>query len=162
MTTQTQRPDAATLLASLRTQAATHVFTEPDDKAYAAAYEIGGDDVAQRILIERAIIRLAVQDLIGAGYAITIDDGKDTPVKSATQWERVMPHIGHCDEEWINVMERREESENDVTAPQWSRVGSIYLVYATNGCDVICNYTSDLERPLSGANDLAMALREML
>lgn len=154
MTTETQSTDAATLLASLRDQAATHVFTEPDDKAYAAAYEIGGDYVALRILIERAIIRRAVRDLIDAGNFITVDDGGDSPVRSATSVEAVMPHIGHCKEEWLNV-ECREGDEI-------RRIGSIHLVYENDGWDVIWNYTSNLERPLSGANDLAMALREML
>jgi hypothetical protein len=151
----------AELLSSLKRQAITCDFAQADDAAHFAAHKIA-DKVALRVLIERAIVRHAVQALIDAGYAITVDDGEETVLRSAEEWQRVMPHIGHCDEEWLNIMEPRAGSENDAEGPKWRRFGSIHLVYGNGGWDVLSNYTEHLEPVLERTLDLAAGIGDLL
>lgn len=104
--------------------------------------------IRQRIVVERAIIRKAVTDIIAAGYALSVDYGEDdVAVSRSSDVAEIMEAIGACDEEWLHVRHTNGKLR-----------GTIALVYGNDGWDVICDYHTSLEPLLTGANELAEQL----
>lgn len=160
MTTTTT---ATQLLASLRRQATTHRYEQSDDDAHFAKAHMKDVPykIRVRVLIERAIVRRAVEDILAAddgAYCISVYDGEEYPLKRSRDAAAVMAEIGACDEEWLRVRFAGTES-----APEGAKIGGIYLVYGNDGWDVIADHsTGELERLLEGANALADAFGEAL
>jgi len=115
-------------------------------------------DIRLRILIERAIIRRAVEDIIAAGYLVSVYYGDDEyGIRRSANRDAIMAEVGACDEEWLNVMRA-----DDTAKSGYRLVGTIALVYGNDGWDVIADYHTNLEQLLTGANDLGTALGDLL
>jgi biotin carboxylase len=144
------------LLASLRDQSNLRApVAQPDD---AAALNTENPKLRLRILIERAIIRRAVEDILAAGYLVSVYYGDDDyGIRRSANRDAIMAEVGACDEEWLNVMRA-----DDTAKSGYRLVGTIELVYGNDGWDVIADYHSGLEQVLKGANDLATALGDLL
>lgn len=164
------------LLASLKNQAARRVYDERDDSAHFEQHHyIKDEKIIMRVLIERAIIRRAVRDILAAGagksqefheltggnghYCISVYDGEEYPVKRSRDLDTIMADIGQCDEETIVVRHAADEE-----GPAGMKLGGIYLVYGNDGWDVICDHTDSraMHELLEGANQLATELGNLL
>ena len=121
-----------------------------DDVTYFAENKVSVE-VHARILIERAIVRKAVTDLIAAGAQVALHDGEDWAVKKTTNVGEIMAGIMSVDEESLWVYG---------PAPARSRV--IELVYGNDGWDVISDHSGSLTELLAGASKLADELEEAL
>lgn len=154
--TNTTITPAAALVASLKKQAWTGQCLEADDAAYFNAYSERLDPAIRfRILIERAVIRQAVKDLIATGLVISVWDGEDYPIKKSNDVAAVMAEIGACDEEKLFVREVKEGG-------RFPLIGTILLVYGNDGWDVMADNSLTLERDLQPAGILANAICDAL
>lgn len=163
------------LLASIKNQAHRAVYDERDDSAHFEQFHWVKDAATrQRILIERAVIRRAVRDILAAGagkaqefheltggngsYCISVWDGEEFPVKRSRDLDKIMADIGQCDEETIVVRHATDEGR-----PEGLKVGSMYLVYGNGGWDVIADTSGhSMHELLEGANKLADELGNLL
>ncbi len=104
--------------------------------------------IRQRIIIERAIIRRAVTDILANGaLSVSVYYGDDEyGCEKQRDLDTIMAAIGACDEEFLHV--------------HWpkGRPCSIFLVYGNDGWDVLADYSLVLEPFLVGANALAEQL----
>lgn len=152
---------AQQLLASIKNQARRAVYDERDDSAHFEQHHYVKDAaIRQRILIERAIIRRAVRDILAAhdgAYCISVSDGESWPVKRSRDLDTIMANIGACDEESISI-----RHTDDPAGTVYS--GNLYLVYGNDGWDVIADHTDSplVHELLQGANDLADELGNLL
>ncbi|WP_262222480.1 hypothetical protein [Stenotrophomonas maltophilia] len=152
---------AAELLASIRSQATTNHFQHADDAAFMEERDLtaaGKYQIRERILIERAVIRKAVSDLIAEGYAIQVHNGEELAVNGTRDAATVMAAIMQTDEDRLYLL----NVEGPAYAPKMTRAGWVHLVYGNDGWDVVSDYTTNLGNALTGAGDLADALGEAL
>lgn len=158
----TPRLTAQQLLASIKNQARRAVYDERDDSLhFERSHYVKDEAIRQRILIERAIIRRAVRDILAAhdgAYCISVYDGEEYPVKRSRDLDKIMADIGQCDEETIVVRHITQSSEAG------AKVGSIYLVHGNDGWDVIADHTDSplMRELLTDANNLADVLGNLL
>ena len=52
---------------------------------------------------ERFIVKQIVGRALDKGYLLTVFDGEEFPIRCSSDPEAVMEHLGHCDEEWLQV-----------------------------------------------------------
>lgn len=157
--------DPAELLASLRAQATTKRYELPDDAAYFAQSYLADMTYPVRVrqLIERAIIRRAVADILavqaedGPAYTINVYDGEDTALAHSRDQEAIMAAIMSTDEDHL-VVQRAPTPGSD----RRLHFGNVMLVYGNDGWDVISDYHVTLEDALKGANALADTLGDLL
>ena len=92
--------------------------------------------------IERQIIERIVKDALAAGFEITVDDGGDEPsLKRSTDQDAIMAAVMLTDEDRLYYNQ-----------PGQPLQGWVRLVYGNDGWDVVCDYTTNLEPLLAGAN----------
>ena len=92
--------------------------------------------------IERQIIERIVKDALAAGFQITVDDGGDEPsLKRSTDQDAIMAAVMLTDEDRLYYSQ-----------PGQPLQGWVRLVYGNDGWDVVCDYTTNLEPLLAGAN----------
>lgn len=150
------------LLASIKSQAHRAVYDERDDSAHFEQFHwIKEEDIRARILIERAIVRRAVRDILAAddgAYCISVFDGGAFPVKHSRSLDEIMAEVGQCDEETLIV--RHAASDGSAGG----KLGSIYLVHGNDGWDVIADHTDSprMGELLAEANRLAELLGDLL
>lgn len=103
--------------------------------------------IRQRIIMERAVIRRAVADLIAAGCWLRVfyGAGEGFGCNRTDNVDIVMEAVGACDEEHLYVYNNSSDA----------RRGAIFLVYGNDGWDVMADYSTRLERDLKGANEFA-------
>lgn len=157
--------DPVELLASLRAQATTERYDLPDDVTYFAQSYLA--DIPHRVrvrqLIERAIIRRAVTDILavqaedGPAYTISVYDGEETALAHSRDLNAIMAAIMSTDQDYLVV--RRAPTPESHRRPHF---GNVILVYGSSGWDVVSNYHLTLEDALKGANALADALGDLL
>lgn len=101
--------------------------------------------LANRIRMERAIIRALTSAMIKRGYDVTVDNGEDRPVKRSVKVTEVMREIAATDEEYLIF------AKDGI-----ARAERAYLVYGNDGYDVVCDYTcdGDLEEVMNEINKL--------
>lgn len=166
MPTEIQK-EAVELLSSLSLEASgARPFTAADDAQHFGQPHMKSvkPEIALRILVERAIIRKVVQDILavqcedGPAYCISVWDGEDHAIKASRDLDAIMAVIGACDEESLIVRRMRHTSTEDRAI----FVGSILLVYGNDGWDVVAANTVSLEPLLEGANALAESLGDLL
>lgn len=161
MNVVTAAPSPAQLLASIKNQARRAVYDERDDSVHFEQFHwIKDEAIRQRILIERAIIRRAVRDILDAhdgNYCISVSDGESWPVKRSRDLDAIMANIGACDEESIRIR-HTDDPAGTVSS------GNLYFVYGNDGWDVIADHTDSplVHELLKGANDLADELGNLL
>lgn len=150
------------LYASIKNQARRAVYDERDDSAHFEQFHWVKDEaIRRRILVERAIVRRAVRDILAAddgAYCISVYDGEEYPVKRSRDLDKIMSNIGQCDEETIIV---RHFNQDGTTGGQ---LGCIYLVYGNGGWDVIADHTDSplMHELLQEANRLANVLGALI
>jgi hypothetical protein len=110
------------------------------------------DPIRQRIIMERAVIRRAAQDLIAAGNWLRVFYGHDEGFGCARTDNvlTVMQAIGACDEEYLFVYPNSSDR----------RIAFAELVYGNDGWDVIADYAGRAEPLLDGSTILANELCE--
>lgn len=83
--------------------------------------------------LERVLVTLLAQDILASGLAIVVDDGEERH-QAATNIESVMANTMETDED---VWRLRKDG---------AKAGWIRLVYGNSPSEVICDYTSSLEK----------------
>jgi hypothetical protein len=117
--------------------------------------------IRHRMLLERAVIRRAAEDLIAAGFHLRVFYGNENGDSSdyggvhTQDLRNVMSQIQACDEEWLNVYKPNPNKPDKLML-----VGQIALVYGNDGWDVISDNHTNLEPYLKGATELADQLAD--
>lgn len=152
---------AAELVASHITQAASGQYVLADDaKFFAESNWIEDKSVIRRSLMERAIIRRAVQALLAhrtnaqPSYVLTVHDGGSEVISRSRDADAIMGAIMATDEDVLWV--RRYGAHGN------ERVGFLALIYGNDGWDVISDHTVALADVLQDTNDFAEAVAEVL
>ena len=157
--TDTTTLTAAQLLDSIKNQARRAVYDERDDSVHFEQFHwIKDEAIRQRVLIERAIVRRAVKDILAAqkgAYCITV---KDSDTARSRNLDEIMGDIGQCDEE--TIIGRHTTTDGSTGG----KLGGIYLVYGNDGWDLIADHTDSpaMHELLQGANKLADELGNLL
>ena len=147
------------LYASIKNQARRAVYDERDDSAHFEQFHWVKDEaIRRRILVERAIVRRAVRDILAAGdgaYCITV---QDTDTSLSRNLDEIMGDVGQCDEECIIVRHRL------LSGAVGRMVGRIFLVHGNDGWDVIADHTDNplMHELLQEANRLANVLGALI
>jgi hypothetical protein len=90
--------------------------------------------VKMRQEVERKIATAAIQSLLQAGFALSVDNGGDEyELSHSTDQTAILKAMFLCDEDRLYV---EKESKT---------FGWIYFVYGNDGWDVISDYTVNLE-----------------
>jgi hypothetical protein len=93
---------------------------------------------------EKLIVGKLVRDMLAAGYCLTIWNGGDEPeLERSTDEAKIFADLG-------------ASGHDEIVAhtAAGKRAGWVMLVWG-NDCDVICDYTTNFEAVLAGANTLA-------
>ena len=103
--------------------------------------------IRQRIIIERAIIRRAIADILAAGNWVRVFYGVDEGYgcNKTDNLDVAMAAIGACDDERLQVFRNSSDKV-------WS---SAWFVYGNDGWDVNADNGGRLEPLLAGASALA-------
>ena len=101
--------------------------------------------------IERQIIVLLVEDILAAGYAISVNNGEETTLKRSVKPATIFKNMNTTDIEYLMLHSPRDGAGNRTEA------GWVLLRYG-NGCDVISDYTTNIPRELFARAD-ALAAR---
>jgi hypothetical protein len=128
----------------------------PDDEDYLNGLHAQVIDPAirARVIVERAIIRRAITDVLAAGYLVRVHDGEDWACEPTLDLGVLMAAIMATDEEKLVVY------RHDSKGAKWVPHGWIFLVHGNDGWDVINDYTTNLEDVLKGATELGDAIAE--
>lgn len=101
----------------------------------------------QRIDIEWVIANRVIDDLLAAGFLITVCDGEegvgDDVLTESTDKAAILEAMASTDEDFLHVT---KSSEADL-------IGWVRLIYG-NGIDLISDYTTNLEDALKGVNGM--------
>lgn len=125
----------------------------PDDEAYMNGLHCPvPESIRPRVIIERAIVRRAMTDLLAAGYQLRMHDGEDWSHEPTLDLGIAMAAMMATDEETLYAYKHFPDQA------AWKPVASIFLVYGNDGWDVIADYSVKLEELLKGANELAEAI----
>jgi hypothetical protein len=106
-------------------------------------------NIEQRQQIERQIVHQIVTDAITHGYFVSVHNGEEITVTRSNSVKVVMAETMSVDEEHLFF-----------TSASGAEVGWVFLVYGNGGYDVICDYTTNLEELMKGAETLADELEE--
>jgi hypothetical protein len=106
--------------------------------------QLANDPIRNRIIMERAVIRRALQDIIGAGCWVRVWYGQDEGFGCARtdNIDVAMAAAGACDDEYLHVFNNSSDK----------LIGSLYFVYGNSGWDVIADNSLSLEPLLAGVN----------
>ena len=116
-------------------------------------------EIQQRIIIERAIVRKACEDLLAAGFKLRVEDGEGWACERTDDLATVMSSIMSTDEDNIHVF-------GTVSLPGGEsgtrHLGWVQFVYGNTGWDVIADNTLSIEEHLTGATKLAEEIEELM
>ena len=101
--------------------------------------------VAMRQRVERRIARRVVKDALAAGFSLNVNNGGDTN-------ELSLPSVKS--KEILGAMFATDE-EHLIFYKEGKGVGWVWFVYGNDGWDVVCDYTTNLESVMKGADELA-------
>lgn len=116
-------------------------------------YPKSDSDCSPRALVERRIVRSLVDEILGHGLLISVDDGEEEHPLTNDR-EAILDALIEVDEDRVNVYYQ----ENDLEP---SYQGQVFLVYGNDGWDVICDYSISVEKFISKTNALAGELRDV-
>lgn len=116
--------------------------------------------VKARQRVERSIARRVVLDALRAGYSLSVFDGEEVTLKHSRKPKEILAALFTTDEDHLlfhKVVEGEPEVGSVMLRTNISNVDSgwVRFVYGNDGYDVICDYTTNLEEVLTGANALA-------
>jgi hypothetical protein len=113
-------------------------------------YPKSDSDCSASQLIERHLVRTLVDELLGQGLWIAVDDGEDThPVTNDR--DTILDELMETDCDRVNIYYQ----ENNL---QPSYQGQIFLVYGNDGWDVLSDYSVSVEHFITKTNDLAQRI----
>jgi hypothetical protein len=117
------------------------------DSAIHAAEDRGERDLARRIKAEKRMCVALVTACLKRGFAISVSDGEDWPVKRSTDKAAILAALFSTDEDVIVIRAR-----------DGSKAGWFQLIYGNDGFDVVSDYSvtdaceaiwNEVVRPLS-------------
>jgi hypothetical protein len=100
--------------------------------------------MSNAVAIEKKIINTVIEDLLAAGYAVTVNDGEDDVLTKSTDAKKIYAALGSTDEDWLVVYKEGEKKS------------FVRLIHG-NGPDVICDYGVSLEPVMARAMIVAGA-----
>lgn len=105
--------------------------------------------VCRRLSIERRIATRAVDGLLEAGYALTVDDGdgETRPAQPTRDRAAILRELGETDDDRVICYTDRDTARRLVR-----------FVYGNDGYDVLADHSSSLTEALSEAQKLADAI----
>lgn len=107
----------------------------------------------ERLRLERSVVRRLVDDVLAAGYSISVDDGGDAlALRASRDAATIVAAATAVDEARLYV----------ISPDRRQRIGGIFLVFGNSPWEPICDYTAspEIERLLRGANALAEAIEQ--
>jgi hypothetical protein len=110
------------------------------------------NEIRQRIIMERAVVRKAISDIIAAGNWVRVFYGPEEGYgcDRTDNLDVAMEAIMACDEESVIVFPNSSDK----------RIGFLFLVYGNEGWSVIADNSTKLEGVLQGATDFADELAD--
>gem|GEM_PF-4567579 len=107
-----------------------------------------------RKMMERTIIRMALEEMVAGGCEIQLRSGNALVTLRTTDVEAVMQKLMAADEEYLWVW---YHAEND-----WEYSGMISFIYGKNGWDVIKNDLPDLKPFLKRTSEFSDRLSKVI
>jgi uncharacterized protein YcgL (UPF0745 family) len=100
-------------------------------------------NIQNRQRIEREIVSAALECFIAQGFKVQVDNGEEysEPFSSV---EETLKNMFQTDEEYVYVLNTTGR-----------KIGWVQFVYGNDGWDVICNYTTNLEKYLTMAQEVS-------
>lgn len=125
-----------------------------DDLDFLEARGVTATSIRKRVVIERAIVRHACDELLNAGYILRLHDGEAWATPYTADTDEIMQELQACDCETLYAYSPVEDQRPLVG-------GSIFLVYGNDGWDVINDNSVALEMHLTGTFALVNALADL-
>ena len=153
--------EAKKLCDSLKNQARRQVYEERDDQDYFSSplRRVEDAEVRLRILMERAIIRRLVIDVLASGesLALSVFDGEETVVYRSRDLGEIMNSLMSTESDELHVVQCGDDDK------ACTRVAWFQCIYGNAGWEVIADYSDrPLSRPFSvGAFWLASEFEEL-
>lgn len=97
-----------------------------------------------RVLIERAIVRRAIETLLAAGYRLAVHDVQSFAADQMNNVPALMAAIMASDHDVLHVYRR-----SPAPGGSWATVGWVAFAYGRGGCDVVSDHTMNLEGVLA-------------
>lgn len=107
--------------------------------------------VTRAKIVQRNIVRAAVQGLIDEGYMVSVQNAGNVVLSQSNEVHRIEAALASTGEDRL-IAER-------VTGAGEVDRGSVSLEYDNAGWAVMCDYTRNLESALKAAKSLAVAFR---
>jgi hypothetical protein len=95
---------------------------------------------------ERGIAREVIRCLVDAGYTVSVFDGEDYPVRKSTSKRAIFDALAQTDNDKLVARDK-----------DGKKVGWVWLVYGNEPCELIADYTLNLEEVIQPAIDKAEA-----
>ena len=103
-------------------------------------------------LIERAIVKRTIRDLLKAGYTLGVNDGEEIVLRNCADPKVIFEAMFSTDEDYLLVYK----------AGSKKAFGWVRFIYGNDGWDVMADHTMNLEPDLKGASDYADRINERL
>jgi hypothetical protein len=113
-------------------------WTKPDYTTLSPA-------IARRIGVEQKIARHTVKTLLDAGFNISVFDSEEITLRHSTDAVTICNAMNTTDEDKLLVYRAGERE----------RFGWVYFVYGNDGCDVISDYTTNLDPQMEAVMEYA-------
>src|SRR5262245_19344559 len=105
--------------------------------------------VKMRQHVEREIADAAIKGLLAAGHDLSVNDTEEWSILNSRDAAAVLAAMFQADEEWLCVdVKPANTAKRDC-------YGWVRFIYGNDGWDVINDYSTNLEGPLTAANALA-------
>ena len=106
---------------------------------------------------EKIIAKRCINDLLKAGYSISVNDGEETTLRRSTDRKAIFAAMDTTDEDWLCVhkVDQPVAPGDDDTRQSF---GWVRFIYGNDGWDVIDDYTTNLGSVMAGVDALAEKL----
>jgi hypothetical protein len=106
---------------------------------------------------EKLIARRCIDDLLAAGFTISVNDGEETTLHRCTDPLAILDAMATTEEDYLYLHQDGARSEvrdpPGVFSAGSAPTGWVRFIYG-NDCDVINDYTTNLETVMAGTNAL--------
>lgn len=118
-----------------------NALTEAEKKALARRLSNEARDA--RIAGELSVLKMTAEVMIAKGFYVSLNDGEETTVVRSQDVAKLTAAAQTTDHDYLIIY--RDESKE-------SRMGQIMFVYGNSPCEVIADYSCDLEEHLKPVN----------
>lgn len=94
-----------------------------------------------KIAAERGIAREVIRCLVDAGYSVTVDNGADESITRSTSKREIFDALCQTGQDHLIAHDK-----------DGKEVGWVWLVYGNEPCELIADYTGNLEETIAPAN----------